>query len=173
MRTLGAFWRLPAATRALVIEAALLLVLARLLVAHVPMRRWSSRLGMEAAPAPRPGTPSARPDQEGRAGPPEPAAGQAVSREVGRIVRKVARRLPFRTVCLPQAIAVQWMLRRRGIRSRLIFGVRRGTTPAAALQYHAWVNVGGDTVIGGGEVRTYSPFPPIRRAGASARGSGS
>ena len=173
MRTLGAFWRLPAATRALVIEAALLLVLARLLVAHVPMRRWRNRPGMEAPPAPRPGTPSPRPDQEGRTGLPEPAAGQAVSREVGRIVRKVARRLPFRTLCLPQAIAAQWMLRRRGIRSRLIFGVRRGTTPAAALQYHAWLSVDGEAVIGGAAVRTYSPFPPIDGAGASARGSGS
>ena len=173
VRTLVALWRLPAATRKLALEAAVLLVAARLLVTHVPMRRWGNRLEMEEAPAFPPGTPSACPVREGRAGSPKSVRGQAVAREVGRIVRKVALRLPFRTLCLPRAIATQWMLRRRGIRSRLVFGVRRDATRAAAFVYHAWVSVGGETVIGGRESRRYSAFRPIDHAGATARESGS
>lgn len=135
------FLRLPVATQALAVEAAFTLLLARLLVAHVPMRYWHRRLdtGPESSPCPQ----------------------RSVSPgKVARIVRKVARRLPFQALCLPQAMAAQWMLRRRSIPSRLVFGARRGRTPERTFEYHAWLMVAGQCVIGGGELDTYVPLSP-------------
>lgn len=142
MRTLLDFLRLPAATRALAVEASLLLLLARVLVAHVSMRRW--RRHLDVAPA--------------AAGPPAELSEEALgtARRLSRIVRKVARRAPFRAVCLPQAMAAQWMLRRRGVPSRLVFGARRGAE--AATEFHAWLRAGGETVLGGEEDATWRAF---------------
>ena len=53
-------------------------------------------------------------------------------------------------------MAAQWMLRRRGVRSRLDFGVRRGE--GGALEFHAWLSVAGETVMGGREAETYTTF---------------
>lgn len=176
MKTFRVFLRLPAATQVLALEAAFVLLLARLLVGQVPMRYWRHRL--DTAPVPSPGP-------EGRGAPRWPAGGDRrrlpgesecpgrqdenrgalppearVPRRVGRIVGKVARRLPFRALCLPQAMAAQWMLRRRGVRSQLVFGARRGTAPDRALEFHAWLIVAGECVIGAGEVETYTPLRP-------------
>ena len=64
---------------------------------------------------------------------------------VGRAVERVARVLPWRPPCLPQAIATRRMLRRRHISSRGHLGVV-GTAP---LSTHAWVTVHGAVVQGG------------------------
>lgn len=71
--------------------------------------------------------------------PDSPAAG------VGRAVERVARLLPWRPRCLPQAIATRRMLTRRLIPSRGHLGVV-GTAP---LETHAWVTVDGAVVQGG------------------------
>ena len=142
---LRAFLRLPVATQALALEAAFALLLAKLLVECIPMRFWRRRLDTVAESAPVP---------------------LRAPRRVGRIVRKVARRLPLCARCLPQAMAAQWMLRRRGIRSRLVFGVRRGPAPAASLEFHAWLIVAGECVIGAREVETFRVLaPPEAQAG--------
>ncbi len=86
-------------------------------------------------------------------------------RKVGRIVGKVAHHLPFRIRCLPQAMAGQWMLRRRGVRSTLVFGVRRGEAKDRHLEFHAWLVAGGECVLGGAEVGSYTAFPPFAAAG--------
>ena len=153
MKALASFTRAPVAVRALALEAAFFLVLARLLVRHVAMRRWSRHLDTSEAPGRKARTVPMR-----------------VPRQVARVVSSVARHRPFRAVCLPQAMTVQWMLRRRGIPSRLCFGVRRGDEEngaASGLEFHAWLTVGGRCVAGGGEVETYAPLPPF---GASPDG---
>ena len=122
------------------LEAGLALVVARLLVEHVPMRFWRQYLDTVGDRAAEPAPP--------------------VTRKVGRIVRKVARRLPLRARCLPQAMAAQWMLRRREIGSRLVFGARRGTTPETSPEFHAWLIVAGECVIGAQEVETFSVLAP-------------
>jgi hypothetical protein len=60
-------------------------------------------------------------------------------------VETVARHLPWKPVCLPQALAAKRMLRRRGIASTLYLGV----DPAKQLDAHAWVRVGRMIVTGG------------------------
>src|SRR5262245_29923547 len=51
-------------------------------------------------------------------------------------------------LCLPRALAIHAMLRRRGIVSRLCLGVAREQSGLAA---HAWVEVGKQKIDGGGE----------------------
>lgn len=75
---------------------------------------------------------------------------------VGRAVECVAAVLPWRPVCLPQALAVRLMLRRRRIPCRCHLGVVQ-TSPFTA---HAWVTVGGSVVQGGavGHATTVASF---------------
>ena len=113
----GALLRASGPVRRMALEAVVLLALARALVSYVPMRRWRRHLNTE-------------PPAEGHDGDAKAEADRALGREIGRVVRKVASCMPFRAVCLPQAMAAQWMLRRRRISSRLIFGVRRGEAGA-------------------------------------------
>ena len=51
-------------------------------------------------------------------------------------------------LCLPQALAAHAMLRRRGIASRLCLGVAPANDAFVA---HAWVEVGGDVIVGRSE----------------------
>ena len=147
LRLLVSFFRLPGRLRVMAVEAAVRLVLARLLVGRVPMRRWAGRSAEGDAPGP---------------------TAQALGREVGRMVRRVARRLPARFACLPQAVAAHRMLRRRGVPSRLVFGVRR-PAPGQRPRYHAWVTVDGACVIGGRALDTYAPLCARPPGAASGR----
>lgn len=49
--------------------------------------------------------------------------------------------------CLPEALAVQWFLRRRGLEATLNIGVRKN--PEEGFAAHAWVEQGGTVLIGG------------------------
>lgn len=61
----------------------------------------------------------------------------AIAREVGWIVQRVAGIIPWRSDCLIQATAAQWMLRRRKVPTRLHIGV----APAhSAFSAHAWLS---------------------------------
>ncbi len=57
-----------------------------------------------------------------------------------------ARYLPFKAVCLPQAMAAQAMLRRRGVTSVMHFGAARGEEKP--LDAHAWLDAAGVEVTG-------------------------
>ncbi len=113
----------------LAIEATLALVVADLAVRVLPAPRTTKLLGSPGPPV-------------------VPAADSrnAEGRRVGRAVERVARALPWHPVCLPQAIATRWLLRRRGIPCVSHLGVV-DTRPFSA---HAWVTVDGSTVVGGG-----------------------
>lgn len=153
MKTLRTFARLPAATRTQAVEASVLLLFARTLVACVPMRHWRDRL--DTAPAAVTG-PDARISD----------GALHTAGRLCRIVRKVALRAPFRAVCLPQAMAAQWMLRRRGIPSRVVFGTRRRA--GSEFEFHAWLRVGPETILGGEDSVSWLPL----EAGSSlAKGS--
>jgi hypothetical protein len=58
-------------------------------------------------------------------------------------------------LCLPRALAAHAMLRRRGIASRLCLGVARERD---ALSAHAWVEIGGDKIVGGAEADGFTPI---------------
>jgi Transglutaminase-like superfamily len=60
--------------------------------------------------------------------------------------------------CLPTALAAQFMLRRRGVASKLCLGVRRD---ASALAAHAWLEIDRKVVFGVAD----KVFVPIARFG--------
>ena len=114
-------------------EALGYLALARVAVVVLPFRLIAPRLGVTHAETP-------------------PAGGLPPrSRGVAWAVAAAARRTPWRSGCLEQAIAAKAMLRRRGIQSTLYLGVARD--PVAA---HAWLRVGDLNVTGGPDVARYS-----------------
>lgn len=127
------------------LEIALCLLWARLLISWLPFRRWRRALGPIA-------------DQPGANAPPvltPPQLQKAVG--TGRIIRKVAGRMPFRSDCLPQAMTGRWMLARRGIETRVAIGSRRGTLEEGLL-FHAWLLAGDRVVTGGDESADFAPF---------------
>lgn len=164
-------WQAFVDSRLLALEAALLLAFARLLVKHVPFRHWRRWLV------------SAEPNASlGRRGYRLPSVVH-----VARVVPRAAAMVPFKAVCLPQAMAGQWMLRWRGVPSRLSFGARREHEDSdggedslgrrsgrhltsrpisdageggVGTAYHAWLCVGGQCVLGG-PVDAYVRLPPF------------
>ena len=150
--------------RPLKIEAAVLVAAAALAVRALPYRLWS-RL-----PGPR------RPSSEAACAAPASPSEAALAARVGRAVTAAARRLPFEAVCLPQAMAAHWMLSRRGVDSRLWFGVldapaAPGTAPGNAPapdRLHAWVEVAGAPVVGGAPGARFRPLVSHGRPRAAA-----
>ena len=66
--------------------------------------------------------------------------------ELAQAVRSVARRLPFRALCFEQGLALQRMLRRRGVDAHLNYGI--GKKGVDHIEAHVWVTVGERVVIG-------------------------
>jgi hypothetical protein len=64
-------------------------------------------------------------------------------------VEAAGARVPWKAVCFQKGLALQSMLRRRGIDARLHYGV--GFDPARSIRAHVWVSVDGDIVLGGKE----------------------
>ena len=121
--------------RLLLVEASALLLLSRLVLIVVPFRHLAPRLGTLAQPEETHDAPA---DQE------RPVAEIAV--DIGWAVMCAARHLPFKAVCLPQAMAAQSMLRRRQVASVMHFGVAKGAErPFGA---HAWLDAAGVEVVG-------------------------
>jgi len=135
-RRLGAFARAPSARKRLALEAAWALALARVATLG-PARRYTRKLGALGA-AER----AADPDQ------------LAAAREIGHVVAVTAASMPFRAVCLQQAIATRRMLARRAIPATVHLGLarsaaeERGDAAAPAYAAHAWVTCAGQVVNG-------------------------
>jgi hypothetical protein len=97
---------------------------------------------------------------------PSKPAGKSSSQSVDPVcwsVSAVAQHPMTWAVCLPQAIAGHWMLRRRGIPSVVCFGV--GRDPKAKLGAHAWLRVADRIVLG---QRAMAGFTPIAEFPASS-----
>jgi hypothetical protein len=69
-----------------------------------------------------------------------------LAEEVSWAVTRAAHYVPFRAVCLPQAMAAQSMLKRRGVASVMHFGAAIGQT--AGVDAHAWLHAAGVEVTG-------------------------
>lgn len=114
-----------ASERILTLQAIGALCLARLLVAVVPLRLWRASLGL--------------------------ASGRQLDNGarflVGRVER-AAQRLPFGTRCLPRAVALSWMLRRRNISHALVIAVRPVSMRTGADALHAWIEADGAILLG-------------------------
>lgn len=129
--------RLQNRRRLLVIEAVLCLLVARLGLLFVPFPQLAVRFGSYVAPT----------DSRVLQGENALALTQAdIARAIGRVVTLSARYVPFKAVCLPQAMAAQIMLRRRGVASVMHFGAGKGANDR--LEAHAWLDAAGVPVTG-------------------------
>jgi hypothetical protein len=135
-RRLRSLRGLSARRRALLIEAALRLVAAQAVLFLVPFPYLARRFGTFVPPS----DPRVALGGSGAS-----AEHAAVAGEIGWAVTTAARHVPFRAVCLPQAMAAWMMLKRRGVTSVIHFGAAKG---AAALDTHAWLDAAGIEVTG-------------------------
>ncbi len=129
IKRLNQFIRLPASERLHLAEAITLCTIASVLLRVLRFRMLAPRLGRHMAESP---------------GQHDAATIKQVAR-VSWAVGAAARHLPWKPVCLPQAVTAQWMLRRRGIPSTLYLGA----DPARGYDAHAWVRAGAVIVAGG------------------------
>jgi len=122
--------------RALIAEAAVWLLAARLALVFVPFPRLARRMGAFVPPS------DAR--VASAAAPTTPDQAQ-IARQVSWAVRRAAAHVPFKAVCLPQAMAGQIMLKRRGVASAMHFGAAKRPDK---LDAHAWLDAAGVKVTG-------------------------
>ena len=136
-RPLRRFGQVSGQRRALVVEAVACLLAARLALIFVPFPRLARRLGTFVAPN----------DARVQAAQLAQSAQQAqLAQEIGWAVTRSARYVPFKAVCLPQAMAARVMLKRRGVASTLHFGAAKGKDKP--LDAHAWLDAAGVEVTG-------------------------
>jgi hypothetical protein len=136
-------------SRLLTLEAMTILPVARVLVDHVRLKHWRNSLG----------TIIAKPDIARHSALPPDSMGLAT--KLARQVERAAGRLPLHTKCLPRAITLQWMLRRRGLPSCLVIAMRKGANRSddiATDDYHAWVECNDTILIGHCDRSTYHPL---------------
>lgn len=131
--------------RLLFLEAVFLLAVARFCVRFLKFRHYAGLLG---------------PQCDGEMAKPV-KADQETSEEIqaiGQEIKRAANNVPWQSVCLPQAIAGKWMLKRRGITSDLYLGLAKDES--TNLKAHAWL-VAGDVPVTG--VASKESFTQVAR----------
>lgn len=78
----------------------------------------------------------------------ETQRGEGVVDEWAAAVARAARMAPWRSVCIHQGLALQWLLRKQGVQAVLHYGT---SLEGGELAAHVWVKVGDRIVIGGEE----------------------
>jgi hypothetical protein len=133
LRGASAKWRRRSwPDRMFLVEAFVLLGIARLAVLAVPFRWLAVTLGRHMKEADVQGNPS----------------DLRRARRVGQAVRSAAGYTPWKSLCLPQAVAAQWMLKRRHICGTLYLGVAKDETKPERPAAHAWLRCG-DVILTG------------------------
>jgi hypothetical protein len=130
------FVRLPGWRRVLLLRSVLWLAWARFSLVFMPFNRLAAWFGTVTPPSGDDGSHAAVLGEDQI---------QFV-RQVSWAVTRAARYVPFRAVCLPQAIAAFAILKHRGYASTMHFGVRK--RPGQRLEAHAWLDAGGIEVTG-------------------------
>lgn len=131
----GVGWR----RKMLVAEAAMSLFIARITILIFPFRRLVKAFG-DIVPPDEP-----RALARG-AGPGSNADQVRTAKEVGWAVRSTGPFMPFKSVCLQQAMAAHAMLRRRGVSSVMHLGAGRDADHP--IMAHAWLDAAGVEVTG-------------------------
>jgi len=141
LRSIPAKWqRRSRLEQRLLLEAFVLLGMARLLVLCVPFRQLARTLGQHM-----------RESAQDVAAPEEELAVL-----VGRAVQSAANNTPWESVCLPQAVAGQWMLKRRRIAATLYLGVMKAEQKPEQLAAHAWLRCGSKILTGAAGHRQFT-----------------
>lgn len=104
-----------------------LLVGAQALIRIVPLARWRGWLGLAGTASP---------------------ADRIAARRLAVHVERAASRLPWGALCLPQAVSLSIMLKKKNIPHHLIVAIRPAGQREAADALHAWVECAGTIVLG-------------------------
>lgn len=131
-----AFWSLSRYKRLVLIEAFIMMGIARFLILFVPFRHVAGWLGQVKQETPHT---------------PLPAHENQIA-HIGWSVRKMHRYTPWQSLCLVQALAGTMMLKRRGIASTLYLGVKMKD---GGLDAHAWLRSGQYYLTGFENMREY------------------
>jgi hypothetical protein len=84
-----------------------------------------------------------------------------IAGEIGWAVACLARRIPWDSRCLAQALAATWMLRSRELEGTVSFGADgRGPHEFVA---HAWLRFGPCLVTGGADYKQFKTFTSLAR----------
>jgi hypothetical protein len=127
---------LSAQERLCLLRAAIVVMTVRLALLVLPFRRVHAFMAVQRLESQRPG--------------------RAPARQWAWAVGVVARRIPGAS-CLTQALALQWLLAREGQAAIIHLGVAKQA--AAGFEAHAWLESGGEILIGGDEsLDRYSPI---------------
>ena len=121
----------------LVVEACVSMLIARVSLAIFPFSRVARGFGAMVPP----NDPRVLAHAEGAT-----IEQMRTARRVGWAVRASAGYMPFKAVCLQQAMAAHGMLKRRGIASVMHFGARK--TDEKPIDAHAWLDAAGVKVTG-------------------------
>lgn len=133
MGRLSKFLRHDWAERCLLIEALAWLCWAKLLLLLVPFRWIAPRLGKVMTVSP---PAISQPERE-------------LALKVSWAVQSAAAHVPLGFVCLPQAMAAKWMLRRRHLATTLYLGLARPNE--IKFTAHAWLRAGDKILTGRAE----------------------
>ena len=146
-------WRRRTRTeRLLLLEAFVLLGLARLALLVLPFKWLAGSLGrhMNVADVPI------------------EAADLNLARQVGLAVRSAANYTAWDSVCLPQSVAAQWMLKRRHIPGTLYLGVAKDEAKPEKLAAHAWLRCCGLILTGAAGHRRFTVVSTFSTGGLPA-----
>jgi len=127
--------------RAILLESFLMLGVARLAVLLLPFRWLAVFLGKQ----------NRRTDEKG-----VNVSGLTLARNIGKAVCSAANFTPWESACLPQAVAAQWMLKRRGIAGTLYLGVAKLESTQDKLAAHAWLSCFGVILTGAADYEKYT-----------------
>ena len=143
-------WRaLESADRRLVVEAFASLLMARAALAFLPMQRifrWLEQPTDESS---------------------EALAAFGTAERVRWAILAASRYGPLQFVCFPQALAAHAMLRRRGVRSVMHYGVRRSVD--RRLRDHTWLEVDHRMLLGGESADLFAPIHSIGNTGPAGK----
>ena len=141
MKSIWAKWhRRNWQERMLLLEAFILLCVARIGVLILPFRWLAKSLGQHMK------------DEQTSL----QDADLKTARMIGGAVRSAAGYTPWESVCLPQAVAAKWMLKNRHIPGTMYLGVRKGESKPEKLEAHAWVRTGPFILTGAKGHRLYT-----------------
>lgn len=129
-----------------------MLGLARAALLCIPFARivhWSRLTTLAEAPPPAPDTPSPR------------------ARRVRWAIASAARRTPWQSLCLAQALAGSWMLRRRRMAHVLVLGAMPSAGPVP-MKAHAWLIHGQRILTGEAGHQSYAVLTRLGWSPATA-----
>jgi hypothetical protein len=142
MRRLRKFLALPARKKALFVKVALLLGLVRIGLKTLPFQKIRSLVDRISEPS-----------KYAKESPAE-----AVE-DIIRAVDVIGCRMPGS--CLTQALAARVLLGRRGLDTRLHIGAVK--EDEGGFLAHAWLESGGEVVVGGHELERYTPLASFEK----------